>query len=256
MFIHKKQSIEKIHKLDPKGFNDFLSFLENKKTSVYIDHANIREYSQKTKWHIDIKRMKDFFDSFDVLDKIYFYSGVLVGDINSENEKEKIEGLGYMLRSKEVKIKKISIDVSSLQNLSDKSILDNFVRKSLLRKFSIENIEYNNTILSNLNKTGELYIEDRKCNFDAEMVYDITSDLIKKESIEVFILMTSDSDFVDIVKILLQENKKVMLISTSRKVAKEYQDIHSSNFYIFEINKLRNYFCRNREINLRQRRGE
>jgi len=48
--------------------------------------------------------------------------------------------------TKPVKIMKKSIDVSSIEK-SNPSILNNFIRKSLLDEMSIANIEYLNNIL-------------------------------------------------------------------------------------------------------------
>ena len=247
MFNPKTEKIKKIYDIDNKGLLSFDNFLQNK-TNIYIDYSNIRDYFSKNEWHINITRMKQFFDCNDDIKNIYFYTGLLEGDANSQNENKRIESLQYILRSKIVKIKKISIAYNSLKNESDTSILNNFVRKSLLRKLPIEVIEKMNSIFLNMNNNKELYIEDRKCNFDAEIVHDISKDYLTDKEVETFILMTSDSDFVDIIEKLLNENKKVMLISTARKVAREFNNIKNKNFIIFEINKIKNYLCRNEEM--------
>ena len=248
MFNPKTEKIKNINDIDNKGVLSFNNFLFGK-TNIYIDYANIKDYFTKNGWHIEIERMKQFFDSFDNIKNIYFYTGLLEGDINSQNENKRIESLQYILRNKIVKIKKISIDYQSLKNESDTSILNNFVRKSLLRKLPVEIIEKMNNIFLDMNNKKELSIEDRKCNFDAEIVHDISKDYLIDKEIETFVLMTSDSDFVDIIEKLLKENKKVMLISTARKVAREFNNIENNNFVIFEINKIKNYLCWNKEIN-------
>ena len=248
MFNPKTKKIENIYNIENNGVLSFDNFLQGK-TNIYIDYANIKDYFTKNRWHIEIERMKQFFDSFDNIKNIYFYTGLLEGDINSQNENERIKSLQYILRSKNVKIKDISIDYQSLKNEWDTSILNNFIRKSLLRKLPIGIIENLNKIFLDMNNNKELSIEDRKCNFDAEIVHDIAKDYLIDKEIETFILMTSDSDFVDIIEKLLKENKKVMLISTARKVAREFNNIENNNFVIFEINKIKNYICWNKEIN-------
>ena len=73
------------------------------KVYVFIDAANIL-YSQKTlNWRMDYKRLKGYFSEECDLRKIFFYTG-RVGIYNKQNEfLKKLEGLGYMVKAKEVK---------------------------------------------------------------------------------------------------------------------------------------------------------
>ena len=132
-----------------------------------IDYANVRPWSTKLKWHIDLKRLKQFLDSFDSVKEIKFYHGTLEGNESSGQEINTVNACNYIVRTKPVKIMKFSIDVRGISSIEDKSLLEQFIRKSLLRKYSAEAIEYLNQRFEDMNKLGEFYIEDRKCNFGA-----------------------------------------------------------------------------------------
>ncbi len=34
-------------------------------TNIYIDYANVRPWADKLGWHVELKRLKQFLDSFD-----------------------------------------------------------------------------------------------------------------------------------------------------------------------------------------------
>ena len=66
------------------------------KTRVYIDYANVRPWSVKLGWHIDLKRLKQFLDSFNTVEAVNFYNGYLAGDVRSEKEKTEATNIyGY-----------------------------------------------------------------------------------------------------------------------------------------------------------------
>ena len=71
-------------------------------------------------WHIDLKKLKRFLDSFDNIDAVKFYYGALKGDAESEKRIEDVQNLGYQVRTKPVKIMKLSIRSGSLSVGSEK----------------------------------------------------------------------------------------------------------------------------------------
>jgi len=128
---------------------------------LYIDYANVRPWSEKLGWHIELKRLKQFLDSFDTVEAINFYNGYLAGNERSEKEKKDAEDNKYFLRTKPVKIMTLSIDVSSI--LPDSTILlSQFIRRALLKKYDIATIEYLNEKFKGMNKKGEYFVEDMK----------------------------------------------------------------------------------------------
>jgi hypothetical protein len=54
---------------------------------MYIDYGNVRPWSVKTGWHIELRRLKQFLDSFDTIQAVNFYNGYLEGNDRSKKEK-------------------------------------------------------------------------------------------------------------------------------------------------------------------------
>jgi len=216
------------------------------KTRVYIDYANVRPWSGKLGWHIDLKRLKQFLDSFDTIEAINFYNGYLAGNERSEKEKKETENCKYILRTKPVKIMNFSIDASSI--LPDSTVLLNqFIRRALLRKYEVGTIEYLNQRFSDMNKKGEYFIEDMKCNFDVEIGVDMLLDC-ERNSAETFVLWSGDSDFADPIEKLMSTDKKVILFATARKVSKELSALVPKGLMIFDIQKIRDFICWKKEL--------
>jgi hypothetical protein len=110
---------------------------------MYIDYANVRPWSNKLGWHIDLKRLKQFMDSFNQIQAVNLYHGYLAGDARSEQEIKDAEQHKYVVRTKPVKIMRFAIDASSIPKDST-ALLDQFVKRSLLRKYEVATIEYLN----------------------------------------------------------------------------------------------------------------
>ena len=245
MFQPKTEKIRVIAEENQKVIGE-LERLFGSSTRIYIDFANVRPWSTKLGWHIDIKRLKQFLDSFDTVEAINFYGGYIEGDEQSEKEIADVENLKYIVRTKPVKIMKFSIDASSITPDST-ALLKPFIRRALLRKYQVATIEYLNERFADMNKNGECYIEDRKCNFDVEIGTDMLVDS-ERNNAEVFVLWSGDSDFADTVKKILEAGKRIVIFGTARKVSKELSDLREKGLIIFEIQKIRNFICWNKEI--------
>src|SRR3989338_6092537 len=113
MFTAKTDKIHNLSEKHSKVIPELESLLIGN-VYVYIDYANVRPWSEKLKWHIDLKRLKQFLDSFDTVEAINFYNGYLAGDERSEREKTEAENYKYILRTKPVKILNFSINASSV----------------------------------------------------------------------------------------------------------------------------------------------
>lgn len=253
MFKPKTEKIKNIAKGKEKTIQE-LEGIFSGKTRVYIDYANVRPWSNKLGWHIDLKRLKQFLDSFDTIEAINFYNGYLEGNERSEIEKKEAENNKYVLRTKPVKIMRFSIDVSSISNDAT-ALLDQFIKRSLLRKYEISTIEYLNDRFRDMNKKGEYFIEDRKCNFDVEIGVDMLLDC-ERNNAEAFVLWSGDSDFADPVEKLIAAGKKVFLFATARRVSKELSELTEKGLFIFDIQKIRDFVCRNKEIKCKRDPGE
>ena len=190
--------------------------------------------------------MKQFLDSFSTIQIIRFYHGTLTGDAESEEFAEEIKRLGYDLKTKPVKIMRLSIDVSSIPAHSP-DILKNFIRPPLLKNLNLAAVEFFNKELEKLNRQGTWFLEDRKCNFDVEIGRDMLID-DERNKVESFVLWSGDSDFADPVRQLLADGKKVFLFATARRVSAELNELGRRGLVIYDIQKIRDFVCWKKEI--------
>ncbi len=242
MFNPKTERIKNLAELFPK----VISGLENifgKSANIYIDWQNVIHWQEKLNWHFDTKRMKQFFDSFDVIQSVKIYTGTLDGDAKSEGQIKELEDLNYIVSTKPVKLIPLSIDVSSISNNSP-DILKNFIDKNLLSKLDLETIGYLNGKLSDINKQGILKIEKLKCNFDVELGMDVQKDM-DSDGVENFIILSGDSDFADPISRIKENSKNAVIFSISRKVTPE---LNQMNVLIFDVRKIKEFICWPREI--------
>lgn len=244
MFTPKTERIEKIYKVQPKGVNQLDSIFSGN-INMYIDYANVRPWSVPLGWHIHLKRLKQFADSFSGIKKINFYTGYLIGDSDSSKFIKDVKKCKYELRTKPVKIMRYSIDTSSIAPQST-DLINQFMRSALVRRLEIAEIEAINRILTNLNRKGVYYIEDRKCNFDVELGSDMIVDL-KLNNVDTYVLWSGDSDFADPIEQLLDAGKNVILFATARRVSAELGSLRGKGLFIFDIKKIKNYICRPNE---------
>ena len=250
MFTPKTERIENIA-TNKREVIKQLEGIFNGKTRVYIDYANVRPWSEKLGWHINLKRLKQFLDSFSAIEAVNFYNGYLAGNERSEKEKTEAEDNKYFLRTKPVKIMQLSINISSI--LPDSTVLvSQFIRRALLKKYEITTIEYLNERFKDMNKRGEYFIEDMKCNFDVDIGVDMLLDC-ERNNAEIFILWSGDSDFADSVEKLISAGKKVILFATARKVSKELSALADKGLMIFDIQKIRDFICWKKEL---ERKGD
>lgn len=237
MFKPKTIKIEDIFKMNKYVIRDIESIFQGK-TNVYIDYANVLGWEGKLGWRIDLRRLKQFLDSFAAINSVNFYYGTLNGDARSEDLIKNIQGYGYNLKTKPVKIMRLSLDISSIP-VNSPTILQNFISKSLLRRFNIETIEYLNNKIKELNNQGTKYIEVRKCNFDVEIGRDILVDSSRNE-VKSFVIWSGDSDFSDPVIQLFKENKNVTIFATARRISRE---LSQTGAKVFDIQKIKEFIC-------------
>ncbi len=245
MFTPKTEKIGEIAE-DNRAIIEQLEKLLCNSTRIYIDYANVRPWCDKLRWHIDLKRLKQFFDSFDTIKAINFYNGYIEGNIQSESEIKDLENKKYIVRTKPVKTMRFPIDATSIP-VDSTALLDQFIRRALLRRYEVGTVEYLNERFRDMNKKGEFYIEDRKCNFDVEISVDMLLDH-EKGLAEMFVLWSGDSDFVDPVGKLLKAGRTVILFGTARRISRELSELREEGLIIFDIQKIRNFICWKREI--------
>jgi hypothetical protein len=103
MFNPKTERIKELAAVYPSRIDE-LNGLFDKRTNIYIDFANAIHWQGKLRWHISLKRMKQFFDSFSTVNEVKFYNGELEGDLDSFEILKEAGQRGYIVRSKPVKI--------------------------------------------------------------------------------------------------------------------------------------------------------
>lgn len=242
MFSAKTKRIKILSEFKPEIIEE-LEEIFNKKTNVYIDFANILHWQERLNWHICLKRLKQFLDSFTNIQKVKFYFGTLTGDINSEQTIRDAKKYGYEVTTKPVKIIPLSIDVSSI-SINSPDLLKDFIRKPLLQKLNLETIEIINKRLNELNNQGIKYLEDKKCNFDVEIGVAMEIDL-QLNNIENFVLWSGDSDFENPVNKLLKLGKKVVIFMTARRISSELAETKAKKF---EIKRIKEFICWAKEL--------
>jgi len=242
MFKPKTERLTKLAKIYPKRIAELESILVGK-TKIYLDFANVYHWSQKLGWHVDLRRLKQLLDSFENITQVNWYNGTLLGDAYSEQSVKDASDYGYRVITKSVKLMRLSVDVSGIP-VNSPAVLENFIKRPLLRQFTVDQVEQLNGILKELNGRGVKYVEHRKCNFDVEMGRDIAIDF-EKDLADTFVLWTGDSDFADPVAQLIKDGKKVVLFATVRRVSVE---LEQTGVQIFDIQKIRNFICRVGEI--------
>ena len=245
MFTPKTEKIKQIAKKNKAVIQQLESIL-GKSTRVYIDYANVRPWTNKLGWHIDLRRLKQFLDSFDTIEAVNFYNGYIEGNQQSEKEIKEIENQKYVVRTKPVKIMRFPIDASSV-SLDSTALLNHFIKRSLLRKYEVSTIEYLNERFKDMNRKGEYYIEDRKFNFDVEIAVDMLLDLHLKK-VGTFVLWSGDSDFADPLQKILREGKRAILFATAGRISRELNDLRRAGLEIFDIGDLKEFICWLREI--------
>jgi uncharacterized LabA/DUF88 family protein len=251
MEIPKKLNIIEYREQNPKVIDELEKLLVGK-VNVYIDYGNVKPWSNRLNWHIDLKRLKRFFDSFKNIQYVKFYYGTLVGDAFSEKTIKETNRYKYIVRTKPVKKISISIDYSSIGSQSP-DLLKNFIRKSLLDEYTLETIEYLNKKFKEMNLKGKYRLEDNKCNFDVEIGSDMLVDN-EKDSPDTFILWSGDSDFHDPINELLEQGKKVILCASARLVASELNELREKGLIIFDIKKIKDFICWKRELGCKSKR--
>ena len=217
-----------------------LSALFDGDTHVYIDYANVRSCCSRLGWTIDLRKLKKVLDSTGKVKSARFYFGTIVGDSGSEGFIARARKEGFEVQTKPVKFMKLSIDVSSV-SLQSTSILQSFVNETLIRSLKVEAIEYLNKQLAALNQQGKVSLPVMKCNFDVEIATDMRLDHALNKA-QTYCLLSGDSDFAHPILQLLNEGRKVIVIS--KGMATELNDLRGDGLIYFDIRKLKDLIDR------------
>lgn len=244
-FVPRTDRLDKLSRLFPDVVNK-LETVFDKPTIIYVDFANVIPWSNRLKWNVDVKRLKQVFDSFPNIKKVRFYYGELKGDPHSQMILAEARNHGYEVKTKAVKIIKQSIDVTSI-NIQSPDLLRQFISKPLLDQLSVQDIQYLNNRLKDLNTTGTYELYDKKCNFDVEISRHMEDDT-KDISIENFVLWSGDCDFEEPIRKLKSSKKGVIVFCIRGHLATELAD---AGAYIYPVYPLKNYICFAKQLDVR-----
>lgn len=171
--------------MDKKAENILIKY-KNKKAAVFIDDANMFHAQREIGWYIDWKKFKYFLEDNFKVKFIRYYRGIYPKSEKIEQKvKQKHENYAKIL-------KRLGIDV-----------VQRFLKKIYLDK----------------EKTKFIY----KCDFDAEIGYDIALNL---EEIDLVILVSGDSDFTCFSNKLLKQKKNFLIMCFNYKAPWEFRRIH------------------------------
>lgn len=208
-------------------------------TIVYIDFGNVREWRKRLGWEIDLKKLKDFLDSFSVKE-VRFYFGTLPKDEKANRFMTLVHRCGYKIRTKAVKRMHISIDLSNTANPQSTDVLSSFVDRTLLNKLSGSAVACLNNELREMNRNGTLHLECWKCNFDVEIGTDMRIAFQLNEA-DSFCLFSGDSDFADPLTVILNARRRVSVFGTARHIASELNALKSRGLQIVDVAALRDF---------------
>ena len=237
MFNPRTKRIEKLAELFPKVIEELENIFDGD-SGIYFDWQNVIHWQEKFGWRFDLKRIKQFFNSFSAVKFVKIYVGTLEGNEQSEEQIIELNAMGYDVKTKPVKIMPISIDVSSVPKNSP-ALLQNFIRKSLLKKLDLESIEFLNNKLLELNQRGILNIKDQKCNFDVEIGREMSRDF-ESNALNSYVLWSVDSDFADPIIQISSGGKKTTIFATSGRVSSE---LDATGVLIFDVKKIKEFIC-------------
>lgn len=209
------------------------------RTIVYIDFGNVREWRKRLGWEIDLKKLKDFLDSFGVKE-VRFYFGTLRNDESASRFMTFVHRCGYKIRTKAVKKMQLSIDLSNVADPHSKDLLASFMDKTLLNRLSREAIACLNNELRALNGNGFLHLECWKCNFDVEIGTDMRIAFQLNEA-DSFCLFSGDSDFADPLTVILNAKRSASVFGTARHIASELNALKSRGLQIVDVAALRDF---------------
>lgn len=80
------------------------------KVYVFIDAANILYSQQSLGWRVDYNKLKKYFEKECNLGKLFFYTGKIGTDHKQNRFIQKMKKYGYIVKTKEVKFIKITLD--------------------------------------------------------------------------------------------------------------------------------------------------
>ncbi|MDD5696483.1 MAG: NYN domain-containing protein [Candidatus Pacebacteria bacterium] len=160
---------------------------KTKRRIAFIDVYNTVNTTERLhNFVIDWRRLYDFLKNKWACERVFFYAGIEIGDVATEDEYALLKNLGYEMRTKPIMLYK--------------------------RKNKTINIVCFNCGKENVKSVPMGY--DKKSNCDSELTVDALE--LAKPNTEI-ILFTGDGDFAYLIERLVVKGASVVLVSSNKK---------------------------------------
>ena len=145
------------------------------KVYIFVDWANVYNWSRRTKWEIDLQRFFRYWKTYDEVSRLALFFGQDEHP-KSKSFLEEAQKIGFEVHTKPVK-----------------------------------------------------YIEGyRKCDFDVEIT---TEFFLNLDKFETLILFSGDGDFAYPVKKLLEQKKRVFIVSSRGSLGREFYEMRQEKIH-------------------------
>lgn len=235
-----------------------------KDTLAMIDWANVYGWHKSLKWEVDPAKLFNFLNGYKKIIDKRLYFGIEIGQRQSENFKNIVEGLGFSFISKEVKWTPVSLEksyfkkiVKDLFNVLDdiKETNSEFSSKLYYLTKKLDDLQKQTPInhdfitISNGKEIKEIYdlieamdsdlkelninIEELQQNLKepvsrrkCDFDVEITRDALNfLSSYQTLLLFSGDGDYAALAEDLLIKGKKVIVVFAPDNKGKEYDKI-------------------------------
>lgn len=191
--------------------------------AIFVDAANMFYAQRENRWHIDYKRLLEYFLKDKEFSGAYYFTGTPF-----YQEPQKVKGYrnfkklliyaGYTVIDKEVKVIKGNELVWKIL-INEKTIEETVKEKKIDKdKIKLYNVEI---------ELIKEFKDKRKANLDIEMVLKMVTTM---NNYDCAILLGGDSDFVPIIEYLQNCGKKIICVGRRQSTALEI--INISNEFI------------------------
>jgi uncharacterized LabA/DUF88 family protein len=186
---------------DLKGQYYFFKKSDYGRVYVFVDFGNVRPWAKEL-WpeenkerivkEIDIAKLAEVINWILPVKKIFYY-GRFVQNISKPND-----------------------------HIENKKFRDSIYRLEKARKCGFIVVDKEIKMIPHYDNYGKFVNTIPKCNFDVE----ITMDMITKvENYDTAVLFSGDSDFSGLLEYLKNRSKKVIVVSTRKRMSKELQKV-------------------------------
>jgi len=197
------------------------------RTFVFIDAANLFYGGKKSLgWKIDYEKLAFYLKEKYEADMLFYFGGVEIHSFNYDYQTEDSVLLDklkdYFLLVLKNEDKKLSND--------ELFLINNYLQRVKFYK-KLEQFGYKMFLKPVKSYDHEDGSVKRKANCDVDMTFHLMKE---KDVFDRVLILSGDGDFLPVLKYLKSQGKDVIVLSRSRRTAKEIKQFAGSNFRDFE----------------------